>query len=243
MYWSCILAVDPRSRGGDGQVCQFVGCAGGRSPLTRGRRRFAGNRQSQIGSIPAHAGETSTPKWRCVSNEVDPRSRGGDDSFSGLPVDMLGRSPLTRGRHLRSLRAGSHLRSIPAHAGETLDSFLCRHRSGVDPRSRGGDGAWNCDCWANWGRSPLTRGRRFAGFQQIGHIGSIPAHAGETNGRMSLSCHHTVDPRSRGGDINNLARRQTGSGRSPLTRGRRWHFSPCPRHRRSIPAHAGETDG
>ena len=94
----------------------------------------------QLGSIPAHAGETAL---RCSQSRhlgVDPRSRGGDGiKLSHLPK-RRGRSPLTRGRHDHEALDGLPFRSIPAHAGETLAPLAARIGWKVDPRSRGGDG-------------------------------------------------------------------------------------------------------
>ena len=70
--------VDPRSRGGDVVVYKFRFTSEGRSPLTRGRLHNDGWNGVYSGSIPAHAGETNTPTVSTPSDEVDPRSRGGD---------------------------------------------------------------------------------------------------------------------------------------------------------------------
>ncbi len=91
------------------------------------------------------------------------------------------------------------------------------------------------------GRSPLTRGRLEGGPRGSSGIGSIPAHAGETNTVPSCSFLERVDPRSRGGDRSRLEPLQELGGRSPLTRGRPGHGAADPTCGRSIPAHAGET--
>ena len=73
-----------------------------------------------------------------------------------------------------------HVRSIPAHAGETHKPR--RHGRGgeVDPRSRGGDATPLVIELQESGRSPLTRGRPADPAQRRVDRRSIPAHAGET---------------------------------------------------------------
>ncbi len=71
---------------------------------------------------------------------------------------------------------------------------------------------------------------------------SIPAHAGNTRRRLGTSPRRPVHPRSRGEHQRPLRHRAPVAGPSPLTRG-----TPAPRPgtqspRRSIPAHAGNTE-
>ena len=174
-------------------------------------------------------------------SEVDPRSRGGDVAGRRVQIPVYGRSPLTRGRRARHQFALGPVRSIPAHAGETIFHFSVSPLNKVDPRSRGGDdpvGVWG---GGNEGRSPLTRGRLAVGG--ILHITqrSIPAHAGETPWSRLPVRRMAVDPRSRGGDRCTCYPLSPPRGRSPLTRGRRYHALFLPRICGSIPAHAGET--
>ena len=172
--------VDPRSRGGDLFAKCPVMCIMGRSPLTRGRRSEGVTEAPRLGSIPAHAGETTAalPRRRCA--RVDPRSRGGDARLQRLMRRLRGRSPLTRGRR-RGRDAGlAGCGSIPAHAGETSRSRVPQPSAQVDPRSRGGDRRGFCLRRECQGRSPLTRGRLFEIGTSGPSPGSIPAHAGET---------------------------------------------------------------
>ena len=70
--------VDPRSRGGDHERRAGLRQVRGRSPLTRGRRAPNAPAYQNVGSIPAHAGETGAMPVRMPATGVDPRSRGGD---------------------------------------------------------------------------------------------------------------------------------------------------------------------
>ena len=172
---------------------------------------------------------------------VDPRSRGGDDNDGNALLTGAGRSPLTRGRHRGDAFGNQWVRSIPAHAGETLQRQAKSHRLKVDPRSRGGD-AWH-PVWRHTsrGRSPLTRGRPVVMPLSFHSSRSIPAHAGETVILQSALDFHEVDPRSRGGDqVAHLMGAKL-KGRSPLTRGRHPGTAHPGTAHRSIPAHAGET--
>jgi len=131
--------VDPRSRGGDVGCTHMTGPGSGRSPLTRGRPHLARRTTAQQRSIPAHAGETGWCPACGFGFWVDPRSRGGDHSASSSAAAAGGRSPLTRGR-LFTAQPHAHLvGSIPAHAGETRARSGRSPKTGVDPRSRGGD--------------------------------------------------------------------------------------------------------
>ena len=172
--------VDPRSRGGDRGEKSAARPLQGRSPLTRGRRSSQTHDILATGSIPAHAGETRAALIWSSFLEVDPRSRGGD-SFSSLEgLQLLGRSPLTRGRLARLDAQHESPGSIPAHAGETRFWRSPAADRGVDPRSRGGDRGRIARPHQRAGRSPLTRGRLDCLRGALLAQGSIPAHAGET---------------------------------------------------------------
>ena len=111
---------------------------------------------------------------------------------------------------------------------------------GVDPRSRGGAGAYRVEAIDHLGGPPLTRGSPRAGVACMVRHGWTPAHAGEPGALTPMRARTQVDPRSRGGA--RLVRRVVVrcSGGPPLTRG-----SPVAGARsgaacRRTPAHAGE---
>ena len=214
--------VDPRSRGEDRDVFAYALRQQGRSPLTRGRRVAQPLSESVQGSIPAHAGKTETPDRGVSLLRVDPRSRGEDPPAGFGSTTVRGRSPLTRGRQERVDGAVKDFGSIPAHAGKTGREVVTQGHAEVDPRSRGEDSSRSARTSCCGGRSPLTRGRRYARTGGTDRKGSIPAHAGKT-GFLSLMWGMT-------------------EGRSPLTRGRRSRRGDARSSSRSIPAHAGKTD-
>ena len=115
--------VDPRSRGGAVVVLVETWSGAGRSPLTRGSRGISLPAAGAEGSIPAHAGEPPLSLIGVIVIMVDPRSRGGAASTHWYGMPSCGRSPLTRGSLRAQIRAPRRRGSIPAHAGEPLDSL------------------------------------------------------------------------------------------------------------------------
>ena len=111
--------VDPRSRGADAIASYSSHTGSGRSPLTRGRLANRDRPLALEGSIPAHAGQTSTGCAAERDPAVDPRSRGADLTSGSVACDDVGRSPLTRGRPHAVPHLALHTGSIPAHAGQT----------------------------------------------------------------------------------------------------------------------------
>ena len=198
----------------------FADSSGGLSPPTRGNRAVRGAADHRSRSIPAHAGE---PRRRAGLNwrqRVYPRPRGGTRAAGRVVDKSGGLSPPTRGNRERGGRPPLRRRSIPAHAGE--------------PR---GDHAGE-DC--RIGLSPPTRGNlsqmAFGGFGNR----SIPAHEGEPGSSPPSSALSEVYPRPRGGTWRIGSDRERIEGLSPPTRGNREQLPRGQRHRRSIPAHAGE---
>ena len=98
------LRVDPRARGGDGQIGHERTPEEGRSPRARGRQPESCSSISPNGSIPARAGETWTSCVGAAGATVDPRARGGDSIVGRGMAIGGGRSPRARGRLSRSLQ-------------------------------------------------------------------------------------------------------------------------------------------
>ena len=172
--------VDPRARGGDLRKTGRELTKYGRSPRTRGRQDTVDAYNTDLGSIPAHAGETIWRQTPPSPPGVDPRARGGDELLEFGVLLNQGRSPRTRGRLVLNLLLTGRMRSIPAHAGETLQCAKASQGKGVDPRARGGDAEECAELLRIEGRSPRTRGRHILLFSNKSNIRSIPAHAGET---------------------------------------------------------------
>ena len=72
-------------------------------------------------------------------------------------------------------------------------------------------------------------------------VGLIPAHAGKTGSPTQHSASQRAHPRSRGENMRGSGACCTGTGSSPLTRGKRWWSCEGLLAPGLIPAHAGKT--
>ena len=91
------------------------------------------------------------------------------------------------------------------------------------------------------GSSPLTRGAREVFDRATQDFGLIPAHAGSTHARETLSPRTRAHPRSRGEHRTTGTNSSARMGSSPLTRGARQSSLSPLLHVGLIPAHAGST--
>ena len=213
----------------------------GSSPLTRGKRGFAGLTGPIGRLIPAHAGKTRDSGWRELPDGAHPRSRGENALDSRRWSWEKGSSPLTRGKRSSGCTSPGEHRLIPAHAGKTQSRAKRRSYSAAHPRSRGENRSEKPPGQLFVGSSPLTRGKRISGLDNLGQIRLIPAHAGKTPSTLTPPTWTTAHPRSRGENLGSRGARPWGGGSSPLTRGKLCFIGGKLRCRRLIPAHAGKT--
>ena len=213
-------AVYPRPRGGTQPLRPELAYPLGLSPPTRGNRARADTRARGHGSIPARAGEPERADGRRRRTAVYPRPRGGTLYTGDRLMEYDGLSPPTRGNQRSFYEFAEIRRSIPAHAGEPSPFPAKIVQMGVYPRPRGGTA--DCPVWARCvcGLSPPTRGNPGRQSGRPALAGSIPAHAGEPEGRKRNRRVRGVYPRPRGGNL-------------PVS-----YVSAD--YTRSIPAHAGE---
>ena len=232
--------VHPRSRGAANMPDMPVTMAPGPSPLTRGSRDRAAGRAVALGSIPAHAGQPQRLPQLVRGSGVHPRSRGAANDYSGMRLDALGPSPLTRGSPPSPSAACWPPGSIPAHAGQPSKTHFWFSLMKVHPRSRGA--AWQHAGLVQdvEGPSPLTRGSRHDTGAETWHVGSIPAHAGQPLSASRQARLFWVHPRSRGAAPKTPGMSIKTKGPSPLTRGSQTDDEEAEGERRSIPAHAGQ---
>ena len=152
----------------------------GSSPLMRGKRAGVERAKRDHGLIPTHAGKTSWARLASSSGTAHPHSRGENIAVTIAPIGFMGSSPLTRGKRTDRRRRRSQQRLIPTHAGKTtLTSrleMLCR----AHPHSRGENIKAAAAAVAEWGSSPLTRGKPHRHRVQRHEGGLIPTHAGKT---------------------------------------------------------------
>ena len=112
---------------------------------------------------------------------------------------------------------------------------------GAHPRSRG-ENFWGCSApAADWGSSPLTRGKPERLLLIGRHVGLIPAHAGKTIVGTCGFAGAWAHPRSRGENAGGRASRVGARGSSPLTRGKLQDGEAWETIVGLIPAHAGKT--
>ena len=231
----------PRSRGGNDEGARASSAAPGPSPLARGKLAFLPCCTHRLGTIPARAGETLGLAGSFMAVGDHPRSRGGNLSWPRSSRVCVGPSPLARGK-----RNGTHPHhqtggTIPARAGETVGQGEKSCIARDHPRSRGGnaDGLRVGKHWT--GPSPLARGKLQATQILRLVLGTIPARAGETDGREGCGLRCGDHPRSRGGNSARAVRRVMPQGPSPLARGKQDNWQAVQLFTGTIPARAGET--
>ena len=188
----------PRSRGENASRPGNRGTSSGSSPLTRGKLRSFGGYFTCGGLIPAHAGKTPIPGRRKPPRRAHPRSRGENLRLAEEGVDVLGSSPLTRGKLSATGTAPVNRRLIPAHAGKTPAVAVSRPAAGAHPRSRGENLLRLPVGLHPAGSSPLTRGKPPPKRAQRYQERLIPAHAGKTLLEVTEKDTIGAHPRSRG---------------------------------------------
>ena len=215
----------PRSRGENWGAPAAPSEPPGSSPLTRGKLPVLGRELARAGLIPAHAGKTWSSRKVARPIRAHPRSRGENLETDFGSFNIMGSSPLTRGK--RNGRDGGSRRTglIPAHAGKTQSSSAWSGRAWAHPRSRGENASQAPHVTTGTGSSPLTRGKLRAQSRRRAHAGLIPAHAGKTLRRSRLRRPSRAHPRSRGENSHHDFPLRSAWGSSPLTRGK--HFLTC----------------
>jgi len=132
-------------------------------------------------------------------------------------------------------------RFIPAYAGNTKSLKWACVSAAVHPRIRGEHTHSLRRRIVAGGSSPHTRGTRplGPGLDACGRF--IPAYAGNTGIRRPGRRRPAVHPRIRGEHWSTIVSNDWTSGSSPHTRGTRSRSRFRVRHRRFIPAYAGNT--
>ncbi len=171
--------VYPRGCGGTWRRPTPARTSRGLSPRVRGNRARPGRRADGHGSIPAGAGEPSSPRNTPPEKAVYPRGCGGTTLHRQPQPFGGGLSPRVRGNLAGLDGGGKRLGSIPAGAGEPRGTDEARRNDEVYPRGCGGTRRAAILRDVLEGLSPRVRGNR----QRLGGdgpaVGSIPAGAGE----------------------------------------------------------------
>ena len=153
----------------------------------------------------------------------------------------IGSSPRGRGTLAVDVAGRIEMRFIPARAGNTTGLPVNPRPIPVHPRAGGEHETWFKWYVPGYGSSPRGRGTHRWDSIRVAIRRFIPARAGNTGRRCSRAGGSTVHPRA-GGEHSGIihhARKLDGS--SPRGRGTRCGHAGEGRHRRFIPARAGNT--
>ena len=171
----------PRSRGDHSLPVEVAAANGGSSPLARGPRVCAEERQNKSGLIPARAGTTPSASIISCPSWAHPRSRGDHPPKPSASSSPRGSSPLARGPPSLNKGGGKSNGLIPARAGTTILTGFTSAGAGAHPRSRG-DHVWGkVSGLFPLGSSPLARGPPYFLLLVKLAAGLIPARAGTTS--------------------------------------------------------------
>ena len=213
---------------------------GGLSPRVRGNQPATVPGASAVGSIPACAGEPSSPHAGGVARQVYPRVCGGTQSAVGRMTPPLGLSPRVRGNPLAMSTAVRFAGSIPACAGEPPASCITPPGISVYPRVCGGTPPAAAAARRPPGLSPRVRGNLRNVPKNIVSQRSIPACAGEPRKPLTTTRRTKVYPRVCGGTPAAPIAGRRYNGLSPRVRGNLGPLYGRAWASRSIPACAGE---
>ena len=234
-------SVYPRVGGGNAVAGIGPGQDNGLSPRGRGKRGNSHSTTAYHRSIPAWAGETTSPSSRFCPRTVYPRVGGGNATLvQAVPV-VWGLSPRGRGKRVSLFSQFTQHGSIPAWAGETHRPAWRRPGGWVYPRVGGGNACAAASASARAGLSPRGRGKLVPVLLGPAVYRSIPAWAGETLSRRLWGPLPPVYPRVGGGNHVSEVGCVLPTGLSPRGRGKRCQGGYVGLCRRSIPAWAGET--
>ena len=155
-----LIKVYPRASGGTDAQLNTPASVHGLSPRERGNRLVELQAQRLHRSIPARAGEPSSPTSPWARPRVYPRASGGTASSSGDHAPHSGLSPRERGNRLLVRRPRPAFGSIPARAGEPALASRPGDSPWVYPRASGGTASSFGSASAGVGLSPRERGNR-----------------------------------------------------------------------------------
>ncbi len=171
--------VYPRVCGGTRGDTEVAHVPRGLSPRVRGNRVERFNFRRRRRSIPACAGEPTSPALFFSYTKVYPRVCGGTSGTAAASARTWGLSPRVRGNRWVTTLSTKRLWSIPACAGEPTESGRTSHFSRVYPRVCGGTSGTAAASARTWGLSPRVRGNPIDQAERERERGSIPACAGE----------------------------------------------------------------
>ena len=149
-----------------------------------------------------------------------PRACGANDAVRRRCYAASGSSPRMRGKQRRTGMTATRPRIIPAHAGQTISPVSGAHGMTDHPRACGANCGGVLDNIKGFGSSPRMRGKRYATDLSPPAWRIIPAHAGQTQGRL-CQCNSRPDhPRACGANYFWLYPPGSCTGSSPRMRGK-----------------------
>ena len=237
----CVLRrAYPRSRGATKSLPHWQGSTGGLSPLARGNPLVDRALVDTLGPIPARAGQPAIRHPLQSAQGAYPRSRGATYKLTDGAGLYLGLSPLARGNLSGLVFSAAHFGPIPARAGQPSWATSSRSRRRAYPRSRGATTKRRRQKLQGWGLSPLARGNQVQADGGAGHVGPIPARAGQPLRRAPRWPTGMAYPRSRGATLPGWRPSRPPWGLSPLARGNRTVTAVAIAILGPIPARAGQ---
>ncbi len=214
---------------------------GGSSPRMWGTDQPANNESVATRFIPAHAGNSLSPRPTWLLPAVHPRACGEQRLTRFMEFVNCGSSPRMRGTAHRHSLPRPVVRFIPAHAGNSRATQRQLQRHTVHPRACGEQhtSATRHGFWT--GSSPRMRGTDAAISGSAIRSRFIPAHAGNSNFKAVARFWEAVHPRACGEQTTKCDFAYYSAGSSPRMRGTGRPGVGCDADRRFIPAHAGNS--
>ena len=175
----------PRACGANKYTSSAFSPVPGSSPRVRGKRVPGTRPPVFVRSIPAHAGQTVSPRIQTTCPSDHPRACGANIEHLERQQRKYGSSPRVRGKLRGQPKPASPHRIIPARAGQTLSSFLRMCWDSDHPRACGANASYGYRGGCLRGSSPRVRGKQREGaeLRLSGRI--IPARAGQTARRST----------------------------------------------------------
>ncbi len=153
----------------------------------RGKRTGCSVASWPVRIIPAHAGQTCTPRTSCDFPQDHPRACGANACMTGVIDNVDGSSPRMRGKPWIVGTGARMMRIIPAHAGQTCRSRPSETPAPDHPRACGANAITAGSPPATCGSSPRMRGKPPDVNYGPDAARIIPAHAGQTARRSHRS--------------------------------------------------------